>query len=112
MPDGPQVETDATSIRDTAGILDGRFLRNGQVVQHFGLQLRLRANDYETGWTKIESVAIALDGIPAETEIIKNDTTYKILNMSRTTPVINLGLDDKKRNSFTVNYLLTIREEV
>ena len=112
LPDGTQVETNAVSIRDTAGLLDGRFMASGQVVQHFGLQIKLRANDYETGWTKIESVAISLDGIPSETPIIKDGTTYSILNMSRSSAVINLGLDDKKRNSYSVNYLLTIREEV
>ena len=46
LPDGKNVKTDAGAIYDTAGINDQRSM-NGNVYQHPGIQIRIRASVYE-----------------------------------------------------------------
>ena len=111
LPDSPD---EAAVIKDSPGILDGRLMDSGEVIQHFGLQIRLRSNDSEEGWKKIEALALELDGTAANTLVIKNETTYSIQNLSRSTPIIPLDreVDKKRRVQYLVNYLLSITEEV
>ena len=110
-PDGDNVETNIGVMYDTVGIKDGRLMV-GSVIQHFGIQLRIRSRDYEDGYEKIESVASDLDAILYETIEI-NTEEYRIENLSRTSAIIALGLEQnttKRRFLFTVNFLATLKE--
>jgi len=111
MPDGDDVESDCAAMYDTAGILNGRLMRTGEVIKHPGLQLRLRSLGGEIGYAKIEGVALSLDSIAGETLVVSG-STFKILNMRRTTEIIPLGLErgTKRRFLFTVNYLVTLKK--
>lgn len=48
----PPTPDDVITLFDTEGTSDGRIQINGQLQQHYGLQLRFRATDYPTGWRK------------------------------------------------------------
>jgi len=110
MPDGDGVKTNCGAVYDTAGILDGK-LSSGEVVQHPGIQLRIRSSDYEVGYAKIEELALALDNVNQDTIVVKGNT-YLLQNISRTTSVVPLGSERgyKRRFVFTVNFLITIRK--
>ena len=110
IPDGDDVETECGGVYDTVGINDPRSM-NGTVSGHPGVQLRIRARDYETGRTKIEDIAVALDAVVRDTVAI-GPSTYRLQNVSRTTPIVSLGVEPgtKRRNIFTVNYLLTVKK--
>jgi len=110
MPDGDNIETNCGAIYDTAGVLDGK-LSSGEVIQHPGIQLRIRSDDYETGYAKIEAIALALDDVSWDT-IVVGGNTYLLQNISRTTSVVPLGSERgyKRRFVFTVNFLITIRK--
>ena len=62
MPDNVDVETNCGIVYSTSGIKDGRLM-SGEVIQHYGIQLRIRCDDYNIGWAKAESVANNLDSI-------------------------------------------------
>ena len=111
MPDGDDVQSDAVAMYDTAGILDGRLMRTGEVITHPGLQLRLRSLGNQEGYAKIESVSLSLDNIAGETLVVSG-STFKILNMRKTTDIIPLGLErgTNRRFLFTVNYLVTLKK--
>ena len=111
LPDNDNVETDAGAIYDTSGNKDGRLMI-GPVIQHFGIQIRFRSRDYNTGFEKIEDVAASLDAILRAT-VIMDTEQYRIQNMTRTTPIISLGLEPestKRRFLFTVNFIASIKE--
>jgi len=112
MPDGDNVKTNCGAIYDTAGVLDGK-LSSGEVIQHPGIQIRIRSDNYEMGYAKIEKIALTLDDICWNTITIGEDS-YLLQNISRTTPVVPLGSERgyKRRFSFTVNFLCTIRKIV
>ena len=108
LPDDP---SNASAVYDTSGTLDGRHMTSGQVIQHFGIQLRLRSLDYEDGWKKLEAVCLQLDAVDSA-ELTVNDTDYIIDNVSRRTPIVPLGPEEgvRRREIFTVNYIMTIQE--
>jgi len=110
LPDGSNVKTDAGAIYDTTGVNDMRSM-DGGVPQHPGIQLRIRARNYETGYTKIEDIANALDEVASNTIEI-GLLEYEIQNVSRTSPIVSLGIEPgtRRRFSFTMNFLLTMRE--
>lgn len=112
MPDGDNVKTNCGAIYDTAGVLDDK-LSSGEVVLHPGIQLRIRSNDYEVGYAKIEAVALALDDVLFDTITIGSDS-YLLQNISRATSVVPLGSERgyKRRFIFTVNFLVTMRKIV
>lgn len=110
LPDGKNVKTDCGAIYDTSGVNEPRAM-TGEVSRHPGIQLRIRSRDYETGYAKIEDIASALD------EVINNTITigtseFEIQNVSRTSPIVSLGVEPgtRRRRSFTVNYLLTMKK--
>ena len=109
MPDGFDIETDCGSIYDTSGIKDGRLMI-GPVIEHYGIQLKIRSDVHITGWSKAEAIASALDGV-VDDLIEINSVEYRIYNIKRTGPVISLGMElgTKGRRLFTVNFLVTLK---
>lgn len=102
-PDG------ALCVYNTSGILDGRLMA-GTVIEHPGIQIRVRAAIDADALAKIKEVGTALDGFKNK-EVVIGTTTYVIQNASRKSPIIGLGVEDgTKRVSYTINYTLTIRE--
>ena len=110
LPDGDLIDHDCMCFYDTAGIDDGRLMV-GPVIQHYGLQVKVRSSDYQEGWAKIQAISAALQGIQNEVIIYDSDT-YIIRNVSHTTPIVPLGNEygKKRRFEFVVNLIATIQQ--
>lgn len=108
MPDENDVPDNCGAIYDTTGLKDGRQM-NGPVIRHYGIQLRIRSTDYQTGWIKIEDISSDLDTLSSEYTV--NSIVYTIRNVSRTSPIVALGMEPgtARRFHFTMNYLVTIK---
>ena len=108
LPDGSNVESNAGCIYDTPGIKDGRLM-SGPVVDHPGIQIKIRSLDHQIGYAKADELSKALDEI-SYFSIVVNTVTYQIRNASRLTPVTFIGVEEgtKRRDLFTVNYLTTV----
>ncbi len=108
-PDHQEAKTDIGTVYDTTGLKDGRFME-GPVVQHYGVQLRIRSDLHTIGWAKAEAIAVALDAVHNQ-NITINAVEYQIQNVSRTSPVISLGIEKgtKNRRLFTVNFMVTLK---
>ena len=107
MQDKP---SNAGAIYDTSGILEQRQM-SGLVPTHQGIQIRIRAISYETGYAKIEDIASALDEV-FDVSVEIDPEEYVIQNISKSSPIVPLGIEvgTKRRFLFTVNYLLTMRK--
>ncbi len=112
MPDSVNVKEDCGAVYNTTGFKDGRLME-GQVIQHYGVQLKIRSEDHDTGWAKAEAIASSLDAV-YNTLITKDEVEFVLKNISRTSPVISLGLEvgTSRKNLFTVNFILTIKRVI
>ena len=110
MPDGREVADDCGVLYDTAGAKDGRLM-TGVVIEHLGIQLRLRSLENQAGYAKAETIVSDLDAI-LNTELTIGSDDYIIHNVSRTSPIIPLGIEGgtKRRFLFTVNFLVTMKK--
>ncbi len=107
MQDKP---SNAGAIYDTSGIIEQRQM-SGLVPTHQGIQIKIRALSYETGYAKIEDIASALDEVFDESVEISAEE-YVLQNIGRSSPIVPLGIEGgtKRRFLFTINYLLTLRK--
>ncbi len=110
LPDSPNVEDNCGAIYDTTGVKDGRLME-GPVPQHFGIQLKIRSLGNQAGYVKIEDIAVAMDEV-VRVELSLSSGDYVIQNVSRTSPVVPLGIEGgtKRRFLFTINFLVTMRK--
>jgi len=111
LPDGPETPSNAVGCMDTAPSRDGRIM-GGSPFFHYGVQLLLRATDYNTGYSKIASLVSSLDQADS-VEVAVDSEGYTIENASQTTGIIPLGQEEgtKRRYLFSANFLVTIKEE-
>ena len=110
LPDGRGVKDNCGAIFDTTGLKDGRLMEGG-VPMHFGISLQIRALTDQVGFAKIEDIAADMDMVISE-EITIDGNDYLLQNISRTSPVIPLGLEEGTRRRFlhTINFLATIKK--
>jgi len=109
MPDADEVDTNCGAIYDTSGTLDLRQM-NGYTPSHPGIQIKIRSQDYNTGYAKLEEVVDALSTVNRVLTIIGTQT-FMVYNVKRTTPIVALGKEPgtKRRYLFTVNFLVTLK---
>lgn len=105
----PNKPTNCCVIYDTTPNKDLRYM-SGQVIEHYGLQMKVRSNSHIEGWVKLETLNKMIDEINNDV-IIVNDIEYLIQNVSRNSGVISLGAEEDapERRLFTSNYLMTLR---
>ena len=112
LPDGNAVPSNAGAVIDTTPVKDGRIM-GGNTVQHYGVQLLFRSKDveYNEGWVLANKVVVALDGID-NAIITRNGTDYDIISVSRTAALTFIGVEPgtKKRNMFSANVLMTVKQ--
>ncbi len=101
---------DSAVITETTGVLDGRYA-DGVYVEHYGSQLHVRSLSYSEGYLKTYNASLELNSI-LNTPITLDGVFYRINNVSRTSSVIPLGVEENGRGfSFSVNFLTTISQE-
>jgi hypothetical protein len=109
MPDGAGVADNAVCAYDTSPLLDGRYMRTGENVEHPGVQFKVRAVDYRTGWNKAQEIAAYLDTVLRSAFAIE-DFQYVVQSIS-TGGVLPLGQEEgttKRRYLFTLNCNATL----
>ena len=107
----PNTPDNCLTVYDTVGTDDGSFMVNGELFSHEGVQIRIRAKDHRTGWTKADSIQIHLAKEVLDDAVTVSGTTYLIHNFSRISRVLVLGKDapTSKRSLFTLNALVSVR---
>lgn len=100
-------------VSDTQGVKIGRLMRGGALLERHGVQITTRATAHTPAYERIQAITEALDS--KDKTIVQIDTTssFDLDNVSRQGSIMNLGIDHespRKWRMFSVNYLLTIRE--
>jgi len=102
----PDVDDNAVVLIDTAGRQSNRILENGKNIWQYGLQIKLRFSDYKAGWLYLHNVVEYLSSIHLRFVTIDSET-YVIDGFSQTSPVFALGQDQKRRETFSANLLVS-----
>jgi hypothetical protein len=107
----PDVPDDCITVYDTEGVDAGRDMYGEVVVRH-GAQVRVRGADHRRAWAKADAVAASLDEAVFQTEVPLEDETYLVHTIRRASGPLRIGYDTPqgKRNVFTLNVLLTLRQ--
>lgn len=108
-PDLTGVPNQCATLYDTTPVIDGIAMSTKELMQHYGLQLRARDPDYATGWNKLTDIINVLMELRQETVTV-GANEYLVQSAVPTTGVIPLGVDDKRRSLFTLNFVVAVKE--
>ena len=109
LPQDDNEKTDALCIYDTTGERDGRYQTTGETITHPGVQVRIRAASYPTGWAKAMAIVAHLDQILRETV-----QGYTLHAVTRAGPPLSLGIEpdggseNQRWYAFSANATLTV----
>ncbi len=109
MNDSPD---DALCLYDDDPDKDGRIMKTGEVVLHYGLMIRVRSHTYLPGWQMANEIAEEFDHIYNEFVAMSSQEQYTLRSLSRRGGVIALGLEEgtKRRFLFEAHYTVTLNE--
>jgi hypothetical protein len=86
-----------------------RLLADGNVEWNHGIQIKIRASTYASGWAKAEEVYAILESLHNATVSV-DSTSYVVEQFSFTTRIIPLGQDEQRRPQFAINGFVMINE--
>lgn len=107
LPDQDNVPANCIMVSNTDPNYDGRLMRNGQVIEHPGIQVRCRAVDYPTGYNKIKAVQVKLDSV-RKSEVGIDSATYTVSSVKRFGGILQMGTDEQGREEFSLNATTTL----
>lgn len=102
LPDDPDL---AACVYDTEGVMIARLLASGNELQKFGIQLRMRKRDYQSGFQTMQLAANQISTVKNQ-DVVLNSHTYRVQSIMQTSPVLSIGQDQKRRDEFTLNLLM------
>ncbi len=108
MPDGSGTVFEVASIHDTTPVTDTKAM-DGTYTQAHGIQIHVRAKEYEAGRSKLSGVVEDLAKVHGVDVTMDDGNSYEIVNVSVASDAVAIGQDEKKREHFTANLLLRIR---
>jgi len=110
LPDAAGVRDEIVSSMDTEGVKDGRPM-GGDPLFHKGVQLMLRAQEYNSGYIKGSALAATM-ATARRSRVRIGDDAYRIDSVTQTTDVVAIGQEEgtKRRWLFSVNFLATLQE--
>jgi len=103
---------DVITLYDTAGRVQGRVHKTGEMQLKHGVQVKVRSAKHKTGYTKAIAISNALDLSIANTIANLSSSQYIVYATTRHTDVIPLGkqADDTKRSLFTINLVMSLKQ--
>lgn len=110
MPDETSLPDDAVAVYDTPGTKEGRIMVSGEVIESFGVQIKVRARSYMTGFEKMGAIQAHIDQV-VRLGIDAGFYLYFIPAIMRG-PVLSLGMEPgtKRRYLFTLNVEFKLQE--
>lgn len=100
------------SIFDTQGKMEGSVQPTGEIQEQEGILIRVRAEDYKTGFTKAHALAIVLDQFVVNETVSIESKFYLIQSINRTSAVLHVGKETgaSKRHLFTINATVALTQ--
>ena len=111
-PDGDGIPDEVVTIYDTSGIIHQRSMETGERVYHDGIQIRVRADTHNNGYSKAKQIASAVDEDCIQQAVVIGTRQYRITAVTLTTNVVALGKEapTSSRSLFTINGIMNYYE--
>lgn len=108
-PDEPD---NSITVYDTANELIGSVMVDGEVIEYPGVQVRIRSQNYPTGWTKMEEIKNAFDRTVKRTLVTIGSNVYRIHTFIRASGPFHIGREGESsdRDIFTINYTCALKQ--
>lgn len=99
---------------DVTGRDNGRLQIDGNRVQMYGVQIRVRSVTHTVGYAKTKEIATALDIQVYDTVVQIASINWLVHSVSRSSDVIAVGKDvsNSRRSIFTLNVLIHAKQLV
>lgn len=107
--DEPDRPDRAITVYNTEGQHNGRVMVGGEVQEHHGIQVRVRAETDPVAFTKANAIAQGLSKSVNRTSVTVSSTNYVAWSYSVVNGPIHLGQPTTKRHLYTINLLASIR---
>lgn len=106
----PSAPDNCITVKDTDGTSEGRSMVDGELQEHFGVQVRVRSTTHPTGWQKALAVREALAKNLYDRTVTIGSSQYLVHCAAKISRVLSLGKDtpSTKRSIFTVNAVLAL----
>lgn len=118
----PNTPDSLITIFNSASVLEGRDQNAGEMNEHFGIQIRIRAADPNDGWRKANAIKTSITTDVLRTIVSIADTTgtatsqYRVQAITLIGGILDLGKVEggtrTKRNILTINAIAAILETV
>jgi len=106
----PNTPDNVITVFDAVGRQQGRTQFDGEVQEHHGFQVRVRARDHVTGYTRARLIATTMDTTLYQNMAAVGANSY-LHSASRNGDVIPLGKEpNTKRKLFIINAVASLRQ--
>ena len=107
----PDLPDNLITVFDVIGSSDGRSMIDGEVLSHFGIQIRVRSTTHQIGWQKADEIQTALAKEIYQRTISIEGNTYYVHCFARIQDVLAIGFDlPNRRSFFVVNANVSLRQ--
>lgn len=106
MPDDPN---ELIAITNNSTPSQGRIQRSGETITKPGIQVRVRSDNANNAQEVMSAIYNAFDGLKRRGVIVK-EMRYLILAIHNQHSPVDTGKDERKRNVFSLNCLMSVRE--
>lgn len=105
----PGLQDNVITVYDTTGNKDNRMQATGEVDEHFGIMVQVRADSHPTGYAKASSIASHFDLSVSGNNVTIDGYDYVVNAVVRTGTINSLGKEPKTdRNLFTLNATVSL----
>ena len=110
FPGGKKKQTGGV-VSSTQGLMDGREMESGKVIDHPGIQIMVRTKTYDKGYEKILSVCSDFETVNNKSVVMRDSTIYTLCNISRISSILPMGIEEETRLFlFSVNFIITMKK--
>ena len=108
----PNAPDSAVTVYDTEGSIAGFTQPDGEAQEYHGIQVRVRASDYATGYARARAIAVGFDEDVNRDNVTVDSVNYCVCSVTRTSDVLSLGADKpaSRRQLFTINARANVRK--
>lgn len=98
------------TLYDTSGILEGRAQISGEIQEHYGIQIRVRAANSTIAYAKISEINAWIDESVRNNLVTIEGSQYLVYAITRKGGILSLGkeVSASKRNLYTVNAIVSL----